>query len=449
MAGLLFFFGTIALWFAQNAFRRPRPHPGLNPLWVLAMLTGESAAQWLMVTVVATALMVAGGGLDAPIGWVGLTGAAGASVLLAGIQRRAARTLPTLRAALGSSGITLSPGDLPIRSLLRFLPARDGRVRAEFDVGYHRGLTLDLYRPTAVRSGRLPVYVHVHGGSWMRGNRRRQGRPLLYRLAAHGWLVVVPGYPLSPAATFPEHLIALKRAIAWVRTHNARLQADPDFVAIGGGSAGAHLAAMVALTAGDRAYQPGFETADTSVSAAVGLYGIYDLLIRHATRPDWPFVHEHVMKSNPDSDPELYRRSSPYDRVHRGSPPFLLIAGERDSLVPATETGVFARQLGSVTVQPLVTAEVPGGNHGFDYFWSVRGIRTAQAVEAFLEEMRARSADRAHRLLPLGRQTENVDDQAGAEQHEGDADGHRIDDEPGGDGEGGGDRHHRDGLESR
>ena len=93
----------------------------------------------------------------------------------------------------------------------------------------------------------------------------------------HGWVGFNIDYRLSPAATFPDHLVDVKRAIAWVREHAAEYGADPDFVCLTGGSAGGHLCALAALTADDPAYQPGFEDADTSVAAAVPFYGVYDL----------------------------------------------------------------------------------------------------------------------------------------------------------------------------
>ena len=93
------------------------------------------------------------------------------------------------------------------------------------------------------------------------------GLPLMYHLAARGWVCVAANYRLSPRATFPDHLIDVKRALAWIKRHGAEYGADPDFVVVTGGSAGGHLAALVALTANDPEYQPGFEDVDTTVQA--------------------------------------------------------------------------------------------------------------------------------------------------------------------------------------
>ena len=79
-----------------------------------------------------------------------------------------------------------------------------------------------------------------------------------------------------PDAAIDDQLIALKSAVAWLRTQGRMYGVDPEFIAITGGSAGGHLAALVALTPNKPRYQPGFESTDCSVQAAVPLYGIYE-----------------------------------------------------------------------------------------------------------------------------------------------------------------------------
>src|SRR5690349_8675258 len=99
-------------------------------------------------------------------------------------------------------------------------------------------------------------------------------------LASLGWVCVAINYRLSPRATFPDHIIDVKRAIAWVKANIAEYGGDPDFVVITGGSAGGHLSALAALTPNDPEYQPGFEDADTTVQACVPFYGVYDFTNR-------------------------------------------------------------------------------------------------------------------------------------------------------------------------
>ena len=96
-----------------------------------------------------------------------------------------------------------------------------------------------------------PVLLQIHGGAWVIGDKSQQGLPLMLHLAAEGWVCVAINYRLSPKATWPEHLVDCKRALAWVREHIAEYGGDPDLICVTGGSAGGHLAAMIALTANE------------------------------------------------------------------------------------------------------------------------------------------------------------------------------------------------------
>ncbi len=141
-------------------------------------------------------------------------------------------------------------------------------------------LRLDVYRPADddPHDDLLhPAVIQVHGGGWLAGSRYEQGIPLLNHLASIGWVGFNIDYRLSPQATFPDHIVDVKRAIAWVRENAGELGIDPEMICITGGSAGGHLTALAGLTINDPGYQPGFEEADTTVAAAVPFYGVYDL----------------------------------------------------------------------------------------------------------------------------------------------------------------------------
>ena len=133
------------------------------------------------------------------------------------------------------------------------------------------------------------MLIYVHGGAWTHGRKDQQGLPIVYHFASRGWLCVQPNYRLCPDATFPDPLVDIKRAIAWVHQHAHEHGGNPQQVFITGGSAGAHLSALAALTMNDPAFQPGFEDADTSVVAAIPMYGDYDWLDSHGERANtWP-----------------------------------------------------------------------------------------------------------------------------------------------------------------
>jgi len=244
------------------------------------------------------------------------------------------------------------------RQILLPLPVWHPGVERVRNVVYDRvdekALALDVYRPRAEMSG-CPTLLQIHGGAWILGSKNEQGIPLMRHLASRGWVCVSANYRLSPRATFPDHLIDCKRAVQWIREHGAEYGANPDFVVVTGGSAGGHLAALVALTANDPAYQPGFERADTSVAGCVAFYGVYDFTNRSGywlhkglTR----LLERRVMKVPLASAPEAYEKASPIARITAAAPPFFVVHGTHDTMVPVAEARAFAHGLRAATGGP-------------------------------------------------------------------------------------------------
>ncbi|MBI3214859.1 MAG: alpha/beta hydrolase [Mycobacterium sp.] len=263
---------------------------------------------------------------------------------------------------------------------------------ASLRYGPYRANQLDIWRRRDLpRDGKAPVLVNIPGGAWVIGMRRPQAYPLLGHLTAQGWICVSVGYRVSPRHTWPEHIVDIKRALAWVRANIADYGGDPDMLFLSGESAGGHLAALSALTAGDPVWQPGFEDADTSVRAVVPVYGRYDW-----ESTDGPgrtqfvrgFLQRLVVKKDLDSHRETYREASPIHRVHPEAPPFFVLHGQNDSIIPVGEARDFVAALRAVSQAPVAYAEIPGAQHAFDIFGSPRGQYTAVAIQRFLDWVR-------------------------------------------------------------
>ena len=242
------------------------------------------------------------------------------------------------------------------------------------------------------RNGRAPVLLQVPGGAWMTGNKRGQAHPLMSHLAELGWVCVAINYRLSPRSTWPDHIVDVKRAIAWTKENIADYGGDPDWIAITGGSAGGHLSSLAALTPNDPQFQPGFEDADTRVQAAVPFYGVYDF-----TRSDdsmhplmVPMVAKQVFKLSRNEIEEPFRNASPIAHIHEDAPPFFVLHGRNDSLIPVEQARSFTARLREVSRQPVVYAELPCAQHAFEIFGSARAAHAAVAVEQFLAEVYAK-----------------------------------------------------------
>ncbi|SDI45202.1 Acetyl esterase/lipase [Rhodococcus triatomae] len=248
-----------------------------------------------------------------------------------------------------------------------------------------RRYRLDVYHRRDMPAG-APILLQIHGGGWVIGNKDQQGLPLMQEMASRGWVCVAINYPLAPRSKWPAHLIAAKRALAWLREHATEYGGDPEFVAVTGGSAGGHLASMVALTAGDSTLQPGFEEADTSVQACVPHYGVYDIAGDtglEAVRQRRPLMR--LVLGRSARYPDDYRAASPLARIHPDAPPFFVIHGRSDSLIPVAEARAFVGALREVSQRPVAYAELPGAQHAFDVFPSFRSIGVVQAVGRFLD----------------------------------------------------------------
>lgn len=365
IAGLYFTYALVALALVVNALRRPTPPSHrLPPLWLFGMITSEAAGLWVLVVPAVSALAFLGGALASAVGRLGLVVAGVAWVGQLEVWRRsrsAARTIgrPVLLPESFFRRLVGLPADPPpdverTQHVLAPHPHRPG------------SLEMDLYRRRDA-TGPQPLVVFVHGGGWRGGHRRQTSQVTLAHLARQGWTVAAIDYPLSPEATFPDHLIGIDAALAWA----AATPEVTDPVVLMGASAGAHLAAVAALS------RPG-------VGGLIGLYGIYDFLNRHGTRVNWPVIPRAVMKTTPDEDPELYRLASPLDLVSVTSPPTLLIAGDYDSLVHPDETRTFAGVLEQTGVD-VTLLEVPWGQHAFDALSGPRARAIASRIAEWLD----------------------------------------------------------------
>ncbi|MCX6465857.1 MAG: alpha/beta hydrolase, partial [Pseudonocardiales bacterium] len=278
-------------------------------------------------------------------------------------------------------------------------PARPGRARAASNrrvrgrhlradavpYGEHPAQLLDVWGPARpVRDA--PVLVQVHGGGWTGGSRVVSAAPLLAHLVERGWVCVTVDYRLAPAHRLPVLVADVKQALAWVKREIGAYGGDPGFVAVSGGSAGGHLASLVALTAHDRSLQPGCPDADTSVAAAVPVYGVHDFSIdEHGLHT---LLENTVLQTSPAADPETWQALSPLHRVDEAvaagtAPPFLVVHGSTDTIVSAGQSRRFVRRMREAGAE-VRHAELPRAQHGFDSFPTARTHHHVRAVHRFL-----------------------------------------------------------------
>ena len=365
----------------------------------LGWLTGELAGHLAVAIIFITSIIAAGEGFEGFIGWVGLLVILMACGALARFHLHGLSIGPlvesSLQLGLGKAYLnTLLPHH---RSAIPLGPDRDAMmlpfkrdwtgIDHVTDVSYdHANLKLDIYRPKrAVLNA--PVLLHIHGGAWKIGDKYGQALPLMQAMTRLGWICVSISYRLSPKATFPDHIIDCKAALAWTKRHIQDYGGDPAFIAVTGGSAGGHLTGLMALAANDPAFQPGFEDQDTTIQAAVPFYGPFDWTDRDELQPNQGLRHlleKEVIKSSFASSEAVYEAGSPLLRDLTSAPPMMIVHGDQDSLVPVGISRKMAALHRAQAETPCIYLEIPGAQHAFDIFASPRSEHTKLGVMRFL-----------------------------------------------------------------
>ncbi len=285
-------------------------------------------------------------------------------------------------------------------------------VRLERDVTYlpeERAEKADLYIPKGISPDtRLPAVLWIHGGGWNGGQRdAKREINVCSTLAANGYVAMSIDYKLTQGGTetvWPTNLQDCKTAVRWLRKNADRLQIDPRHIGVMGGSAGGHLASMVALTIPADGLDPTEPDGDVScaVSCCVDMYGITDITRYHDAK---------MLGKTLAEAPELYRLASPLTYVRKDSTPFLILHGTADTTVKIEQSQWLDEALTKAGVDHEFLS-IPGAPHTFDLQPKQRDLRPV--VLGFLDKyLKASSAtaDTTHGFIAFGQRTYRVDDQ--------------------------------------
>jgi acetyl esterase/lipase len=234
-------------------------------------------------------------------------------------------------------------------------------------------LKLDLHLPPA-SSSPSPLIVWVHGGGWRSGSKN--GVPLA-PLVARGWAIASVEYRLTPVAPFPANIHDLKAAIRFLRARGAGYRLATDRIAIAGGSAGGHLAALVGVTNGHPELEGdvgGDRAQRSDIHAIISFYGASNLetILRQST----PYglgvripALQLLFRGQPEEKPALAKLASPVAHVDANDPPLLLIHGDQDPQMPVAQSlefvGAYERAGLSARFVPM-HGSVHGGNEFYD-----------------------------------------------------------------------------------
>jgi len=234
-------------------------------------------------------------------------------------------------------------------------------------------LAMDLYvPPAAARSERpAPVAMYVHGGGpW--GDRKMHGLgalqanhegalfiPLQEKLNSHGVVVASIDYRLSPGTPWPAQIEDAKCAVRFLRAHAADLDIDPSRIGVWGSSGGGHLVSLLGLTKPKDGFDHGqYLNQSSAVQAVVDMFGPSDLNDLDDSDPFGRFILQIALGSSA----EVRRSASPITYVAPEAPPFLILHGTEDTMVPPHQSAELAQRLHAAGVSATLI-EVEGAEH--------------------------------------------------------------------------------------
>lgn len=217
--------------------------------------------------------------------------------------------------------------------------------------------TFDLIVPEG-ESRSIPLLIWIHGGAWCGGEKRilNDFERFIYR----GYAVLSVDYRFSQEAPFPAQIIDCKTAIRWARAHAEQYGYNADRIIVGGSSAGGHLAALLGVTGGVKEYDCGdYLQYSSDVQAVVDEFGPANLAAE-----EMPDLKDALYQLLQD-DPQKIYAASPSQRITGKEPPYLILHGTADSLVPIDQSDRFYQKLKAAGVD-VQYCTIPGGEHGFD-----------------------------------------------------------------------------------
>jgi len=272
--------------------------------------------------------------------------------------------------------------------LLAWALAFPSEAREYGDLVYSRAgnreLCLDLEVPDSVPAP-FPLVVMVHGGSWNSGDRREFTSP---ELVENGFAVATIDYRLAPEFCFPCNIQDVKAAVRFLRAHAGQYGLDPSRVGAWGSSAGGHLVSLLGLSGLSSGWDVGEHLDQSSqVQAVVDWFGPTHFQGLESA----PQSSRDIVVRAFGSDSLAWRQGSPLFLVHAGAPPFLIMHGKADRLVPLEQSQVFHDSLTRAGVSSqLVVVESAG--HGFRE--RQRELRQT-VVDFFLQRLVQKSPQRS------------------------------------------------------
>ncbi len=244
-------------------------------------------------------------------------------------------------------------------------PAKLGTVERDITYGTADGvpLKMDIYYPEFA-TGAVPAVLYVHGGAWVQGDKSEGvGIKEIPELRSRGYLVAAVNYRLAPDYKFPAQIEDVKCAVRFLRANAAIYGIDPARIGAWGGSAGGHLVALLGTTDVSAGFEGdgGYTEESSRVEAVVDMFGPTDLKAL-SLGGDLRFML--LLFGTINRNASIVKRANPINWISSDDPPFLILHGENDELVPVSQSEIFYNGLVTGGV-PATLVIVENAGHGF------------------------------------------------------------------------------------
>jgi acetyl esterase/lipase len=259
------------------------------------------------------------------------------------------------------------------------------------DVVFGQGGQRDLHAEIAYPSDSvqlLPAVIYIHGGGWIQGSNKEG--PVV-ELAQAGYFAASIEYRLSNVAKWPAQIQDCKLGVRWLRANAAKYHVDPNRIGAWGASAGGHLVDCLGTMAGEKEFEGdgGYPGVSSAVQAVVDYFGPTNFTLSGPIPPNVIALLVGLFGVTRSENLELWKSGSPFFYVKAGDPPFLIVQGDSDNVVPMAQSITFDEALAKAGV-PHQLIIVKNAGHGFQPLPgttidpSNAGIK--QAVYAFLDK---------------------------------------------------------------
>ena len=239
----------------------------------------------------------------------------------------------------------------PVEQKVKIAPKKLQEIESHMGLTYAKygdlSLQLDLYKPKNAQE-KLPTMVCIHGGGWVKGARHNIAN-MAKAYAAEGFVAVTISYRLTGVAKFPANIRDCKAAVRWLRAHADKYGIDSDKIAATGSSAGGHLAALLATSAGVKEFEGdgGNSEFSSAIQLAIPIGAQTNFLsqriIEKSENDTVKRLYPMLLGGPYSTHPEMYKKASPITYLDKQDPPMLFISGEKDD--PSTHAEKFRTKM--------------------------------------------------------------------------------------------------------